>query len=245
MSRACQRWKLVLVTSDLTQTQMTGIAVFLDFCSKFFPQDMDPTSGIFLGAAGRDGRLEAFLEPTMPHRHRVSPRPLDRLQLGGEPAGVVRTGEIVARLDRHRRAKDGCRPQHRLPVGSGIAALQGVTSDLPVCCRATGEPPTEKLKVLLEPKQQAPETYKAHLPVPVPMQRHARRLRGPPTAEIQDLAAMPPAAQLVHPNFLESLKEPKPRVSHQPQGLLFPCFKSTRRANPAEYRMDFVGVLPS
>lgn len=219
--------------------------MFLDFCSKFFPQDMDPTSGIFLGAAGRDGRLEAFLEPTMPHRHRVSPRPLDRLQLGGEPAGVVRTGEIVARLDRHRRAKDGCRPQHRLPVGSGIAALQGVTSDLPVCCRATGEPPNEKLKVLLEPKQQAPETYKAHLPVPVPMQRQARRLRGPPTAEIQDLAAMPPAAQLVHPNFLESLKEPKPRVSHQPQGLLFPCFKSTRRANPAEYRMDFVGVLPS
>eukprot|EP00435_Cladocopium_sp_Y103_P009328 s2971_g2.t1 len=189
----------------------------------------------------------------MPQRLKV-PKPPDRLLLGGEPSGAL-PGEIVSRLERNRRTKGHCRPQHRLESGA-ISALQDVKSDLPVCCRAPGEPPAEKLRLLLRPRHKVQETSRAHLPVPVPVPgRELHRLRGAPAAEIQRVSAQPPAARLLRYEDDRDDREPptpkegRQRASHQPQGLIFPCFKSSRRLNPEEYPAKpskaFAAVLPS
>eukprot|EP00438_Fugacium_kawagutii_P006713 Skav219125 [mRNA] locus=scaffold1574:512061:512666:+ [translate_table: standard] len=199
-------------------------------------------SGILLGVAGRDFRDQAFPEPTMPQRHKVKNRPPDQLHLGGEPTGVLHTGEIVSRLERNRRIVGHCRPQHRLESGA-ISALQNVKSDLPVCCRAPGEPPAEKLRLLLRPKQKVRESSRTHLPIPSPILRTARRLRGAPAAEIQEVSARPPAAHL-----LRNEDPPAPKDwqrALQPEGLNFPFYKSSRRLNPEEYPASFAAVLPS
>ena len=239
---------------------MFSVSAKRDTSSCLSPSAMDPHTarpsrpapGILLGAAGRDCRGQEVVEPTMPQRLKV-PKSPDRLLLGGEPTGVVHTGEIVSRLERNRRTKGHCRPQHRLESGA-ISALQNVKSDLPVCCRAPGEPPAEKLRLLLRPRHKVQETSRAHLPVPVPVPvRELHRLRGAPAAEIQRISAQPPAARLLRYEDDRDdwdAREPAPkerqRASRQPQGLIFPCFKSSRRLNPEEYPSKaFAAVLSS
>ena len=190
----------------------------------------------------------------MPQRQKV-PKPPDRLTFGGEPTGVLHTGEIISRLERNRRTQGHCRPQHRLESGA-ISELQNVKSDLPVCCRAPGAPPAEKLQILLQPRHELQEVSRAQralgkkiLPVPVPVVREPQRLLRPPAAEIQELTDRPPAAQLLHYEDIQPApKERRDRASHQPQGLIFPYFKSdrqsSRRLNPVEYPA-FTRLLPN
>jgi len=87
--------------------------------------------------------------------------------------------------------------------------------------------------------------------------RELQRLRGAPAAEIQRISAQPPAARLLRYDRDDwDACEPTPKerqraspASHQPQGLIFPCFKSSRRLNPEEYPAKpskaFAAVLPS
>ena len=250
-------WHAVMTCSPFQQTRGTHQAACRTAMDPHTARPSRPAPGILLGAAGRDCRGQEVVEPTMPQRLKV-PKPPDRLLLGGEPTGVLHTGEIVSRLERNRRTKGHCRPQHRLESGA-ISALQNVKSDLPVCCRAPGEPPAEKLRLLLRPRHKVQETSRAHLPIPVPVPRELQRLRGPPAAEIQRISAQPPAARLLRyeddrDDWDACEPTPKERQrashqSHQPQGLIFPCFKSSRRLNPEEYPAKpskaFAAVLPS
>ncbi|CAK9081696.1 unnamed protein product [Durusdinium trenchii] len=153
--------------------------------------------GIVLGAAGRDARPIEMAMPGMPHR-RMAPKPPDVLRLGGEPTAPLHTGEVVPRLDRCRMAQGVCRPHHRLEPG-GASSLQNVPTDFPPCCRAPGEPPSEKLQLLLHPRQQVRVTHRAHLPIPMPTERQARRLRGAPASAVQEFLLRPEGAELLRP----------------------------------------------
>ncbi|CAJ1402328.1 unnamed protein product [Effrenium voratum] len=142
---------------------------------------------------------EKTLEANCANTH-LSPRRPDLLQLGGEPEAPKpwRAGEAVARLDHFRHGQGSCRPHDRVEPG-GAANLANVQSDLPPNCRAPGAPPPEQLGTLLKPRTEYPYSSRAHVPVPVPFIRKARRLRMAPDPEVQELLASPQTAKLLQP----------------------------------------------